>query len=411
MISSLVTADTNLSLSVLPVAATQIDMADRQNFSKEVFEVFRRVTDDTWATISPQIQAASLSETHLNAFIAYDYQSPIFAAEDWQFSLIKAYIQGRLSLKTYVHLTLFKACQDKQGLVVHKGAQIYTACPDLKQIKVSEDDQVFTFDIPSDWKLLRALLAYPGFVPVGVAAGETQIVIIPPHLLKPFYERKYAATGLDANLVHGYSKPEDFANLKKRDVMLPSSLFPFPEELHNNGSLDPLTVYFHDAVFHWPIDLCVVHRKLWIELAAAVKGGNESHMSAQESKVWEAMLDRLFINYMYRRELMTELNDLFWLALRSLIIQVEENQFAVSCLDRIKKFLDTPSDIVEFENIRLPSSSFLQRVDDVNHVVIRRFDFAYLRMGGDIKQLPEDRQSALQNFLNTLGPITPETCF
>lgn len=277
-----------------------------QEMAPEVFEFFKRLSGEELLSLGKKL----LSLEKKPHFAFSNFQDPIFQQEDWPYLALLAFLRGEINTMALAQLLLYDECVRTHPTRIYNvmdSNAIDLLCESLNSLLDKEyqttlkrrlmelppsDSYFFSIPIPSQedkmGQQLNAAREEPLWKTFLIHHPEHLVLIVPPRIVWEILQVKFGNLAMKPNPVLGYSRPEDFAFVDRRDVGIPCRLTRCPP------AFSPLSLYHHDSAFHLFVDSANCHREAWIELAKSIKGMPDLR------DIHPDLLDRDFVFYIYQ---------------------------------------------------------------------------------------------------------------
>jgi len=296
-------------------------------------EVFRRVDLTERELIEAVVRALPRDPSGaLEAFKKGDYEHPIFQNGDWPYYAIRFVLKDKLSPNDFAKLMLYRESVQIGGTVLNGGEAIRSELKrdflitfskrykkeDIHAFFASLDESDQIFAVPRTEYNKGAIdtitTSFDGF--------RDTLYVLPPATLQKFFSALSGVylrgnfrphTNIEVHPVVGFSRPEDFERVDRRDVWIPFPGVSAPELIHEVQNPSGLGIYIHDAYFHCFLDLTNPHRKVWNAVA--------KHLQPEYPQFYEALLDRDFEDHYLQG---TDLSRVFNNQLKDIIYYFED---------------------------------------------------------------------------------------
>ena len=295
----------------------------------KIKEFFRRVEKKEFASFLKEMkQLPPLTKEQLNALKSQDWKNPIFADPNIERYALRALIYGQLDRLQLSEILLFIECTKRNKncetlqLYSEPGVRNEAAIERFKSSLTGYTDKEIEVFLQAMSELppqntqfysvpVRHYLQETGELDIGIMErvvgskyrfliekrGDLDCqMVLHPRLMNGLLRAKYGEQAMIANPILGESlSAENFKNPRRRDALIPSSLFPkSTPKRADNLKASPLEFYSHDAMYHIPIESANPHREAWIELADHFRPSAENKHSPD---IYTTLLDREFRSY------------------------------------------------------------------------------------------------------------------
>jgi len=304
----------------------------------EIFEFIRRVEPVEFKKQLNEIKSQALAFGYLDAFRTHDFSHPIFKQAVCYLPILYHMILGDISLQNASLLLLYldaikstgiqniavcRLGEDKSnmdilkkglmgGVVEFSDSELVVIEEQLQHLPVKDktffvipvngfcmneaeiheraarqgdkllnSEQLNELEIPTVLEFFYHCLKFRLML-IDDNDGALSQIILPPNLYHHLLQVKFGDKAIRPNPVLGLSKPEDFQDPSKRDVLIPIAFIETPKYA-DNFRAD--SFYHHDLIYHCFIESANPSRAAWVELAMEAK--KEGH-----DDVWNFLLDR-----------------------------------------------------------------------------------------------------------------------
>ena len=320
--------------AILEMIHSQLDVSQKA----KIFEFIRRVDPQLLKEQLAKVELDNLPIEYLDAFITQDFTHPIFNNTECDLLILYYTILGDISIQNASLLLLYLDAvktvnkenveiydleKDETSIsILAKGGQgddaefspseleefkkqlknipkenktffvlkLNSFCMDTEEVqerafrlvnKFASNENIDEKDIPTILEFLYHCLKFRLML-FKNDDGSLSQVITSPNLYYHLLKVKFGGKAIRPNPVLGFSRPEDFQDPSKRDVLIPIRFFKTPK-FADHFRAD--SFYHHDLTYHCFVDSSNPLRSAWIELAMQAK--DDGH-----DDVWNSLLDR-----------------------------------------------------------------------------------------------------------------------